>query len=169
MLLQIIGAVVRIDARRLRLVQCRQALQIRRQCTAKARVQCARADDDDEGKAGNCPTANTVHPFVAVFGAQRQAVVARELTKRFETIHSDTLANLTKWVIEDPNRQKGEIVLLVEGLKETQSHQVTPEAERILLVLLEELPIKKAAKLAARITGVNKRALYERALRGKES
>ena len=105
----------------------------------------------------------------AVFGAQRQAVVARELTKRFETIHSDTLAKLAQWASDDPNQQKGEIVLLVQGRQETQSHQVTPEAERILSVLLEDLPIKKAAKLAARITGVNKRALYERALRGKES
>jgi 16S rRNA (cytidine1402-2'-O)-methyltransferase len=105
----------------------------------------------------------------AVFGAQRQAVVARELTKRFETIHSDTLAKLVHWVSDDPNQQKGEIVLLVHGRAETDSHQVTSEAERILLMLLEELPIKKAAKLAARITGVNKRALYERALRFKEA
>lgn len=105
----------------------------------------------------------------AVFGARRQAVVARELTKQFETIHSDTLEKLAQWVSDDPNQQKGEIVLLVQGQAETESHQVTPEAERILLVLLEELPIKKAAKLAARITGVNKRALYERALRLKEA
>lgn len=104
-----------------------------------------------------------------VFGARRQAVVARELTKQFETIHSDTLEKLAQWVSDDPNQQKGEIVLLVQGQAETESHQVTPEAERILLVLLEELPIKKAAKLAARITGVNKRALYERALRLKEA
>jgi len=103
----------------------------------------------------------------AVFGVQRQAVVARELTKQFETIHSDTLEKLAQWVSDDRNQQKGEIVLLVQGRPETESHQVTPEAERILLVLLEELPIKKAAKLAARITGVNKRALYERALRKK--
>ena len=96
-------------------------------------------------------------------------MVARELTKQFETIHSDTLEKLAQWVSDDPNQQKGEIVLLVQGQAETESHQVTPEAERILLVLLEELPIKKAAKLAARITGVNKRALYERALRLKEA
>jgi 16S rRNA (cytidine1402-2'-O)-methyltransferase len=105
----------------------------------------------------------------AVFGAQRQAVVARELTKQFETIHGDTLEKLAQWVNDDPNQQKGEIVLLVQGRAETESHEVTPEAERILMVLLEELPIKKAAKLAARMSGVNKRALYERALRLKET
>ena len=104
----------------------------------------------------------------AVFGPQRQAVLARELTKRFETVHSDTLARLRQWVSDNPNQQKGEIVLLIQGRPEAESHQVTPEAERILLVLLEELPIKKAAKLAARISGVNKRALYERALRTRQ-
>jgi len=104
----------------------------------------------------------------AVFGAQRQAVVARELTKRFETVHSDTLEKLVQWVSDDPNQQKGEIVLLVQGRAEIENHEVTPEAERILTVLLEELPIKKAAKLAARISGVNKRALYARALHLKE-
>jgi len=106
--------------------------------------------------------------FLAVFGPQRQAVVARELTKQFETIHGDSLEKLVPWVRDDPNQQKGEFVLLVQGRPETESHQVTPEAERILLVLLEDLPIKKAAKLAARLTGVNKRALYERALQNKQ-
>ncbi|MEA2079943.1 MAG: 16S rRNA (cytidine(1402)-2'-O)-methyltransferase [Pseudomonadota bacterium] len=105
----------------------------------------------------------------AVFGGQRHAVVARELTKQFETVHGDTLEKLARWVSDDPYQQKGEIVLLVQGRPETQSHEVTPEAERILLILLEELPIKKAAKLAARMTGVNKRALYDRALRLKKT
>jgi 16S rRNA (cytidine1402-2'-O)-methyltransferase len=99
-----------------------------------------------------------------VFGRQRQAVLARELTKQFETIHGDSLEKLVSWVSKNPNQQKGEIVLLVAGRPEAKSHQVTSEAERVLLVLLEELPMKKAAKLAARITGVNKRALYQRAL-----
>jgi len=103
----------------------------------------------------------------AVFGDQRRAVVARELTKQFETIQGDTLAALVQWVTADPNQQKGEFVVLVQGLEQVDSDAVTPEAEQILLVLLEELPIKKAAKLAARITGLNKRALYDRALQLK--
>jgi len=103
----------------------------------------------------------------AVFGDQRRAVVARELTKQFETIQGDTLAALVQWVAADPNQKKGEFVVLVQGLEQVDSDAVTPEAEQLLLVLLEELPIKKAAKLAARITGLNKRALYDRALQLK--
>lgn len=101
------------------------------------------------------------------FGDQRQAVVARELTKQFETIRGDTLAALVEWVTADTNQQKGEFVVLVQGFGEADDHDVTPETDRLLLVLLEELPIKKAAKLAARITGLNKRVLYDRALRLK--
>jgi 16S rRNA (cytidine1402-2'-O)-methyltransferase len=101
------------------------------------------------------------------FGDQRQAVVARELTKQFETIRGDTLAALVQWITADPNQQKGEFVVLLQGAGQVETHAVTPEAEQILLVLLEELPIKKAAKLAARITGLNKRALYDRALQLK--
>ncbi len=103
----------------------------------------------------------------AVFGDQRRAVVARELTKQFETLQGDTLAALVPWVTADPNQQKGEFVVLVQGLEPLNSDAVTPEAEQLLLVLLEELPIKKAAKLAARIMGLNKRALYDRALQLK--
>ena len=104
-----------------------------------------------------------------ILGSQRQAVLARELTKQFETIHGDTLERLASWVINDASQQKGEIVVLVGGRPETESHEVTPEAQRVLLVLLEELPLKKAAKLAARITGINKRALYEWALLRKDT
>ena len=103
----------------------------------------------------------------AQFGDRRQAVVARELTKQFETIHGDTLVALLQWITADPNQQKGEFVVLVQGLEQTESYHVTPEAEQLLLLLLEELPIKKAAKLAARFTGLNKRTLYDRALQLK--
>ena len=103
----------------------------------------------------------------AQFGDRRQAVVARELTKQFETIHGDTLVALLQWITADPNQQKGEFVVLVQGLEQTESYHVTLEAEQLLLLLLEELPIKKAAKLAARFTGLNKRTLYDRALQLK--
>ena len=103
----------------------------------------------------------SLHDMCAVFGAQRPAVLARELTKQFETIHGDTLQALAEWVTDDPNQQKGEIVVLVHGLAEVEGHVITPEAERVLTVLLEELPIKTAAKLAARLTGIKKRELYE--------
>ncbi len=98
------------------------------------------------------------------FGLERQAVVARELTKQFETVRADTLQALSHWVEDDPQQQKGEFVLLVAGDSGVATHSVHVEAERVLSLLLDELPIKTAAKVAARITGVNKRALYERAL-----
>jgi 16S rRNA (cytidine1402-2'-O)-methyltransferase len=104
-----------------------------------------------------------------VFGVERFAVLARELTKQFETIRGDSLQNLLRWVSDDPNQQKGEFVILVEGQPPAEGHAVDAEAERILNVLREELPIKTAAKLAARITGLNKRALYERALQLKDA
>ena len=99
-----------------------------------------------------------------VFGVDRYVVLARELTKQFETLHGDGVRNLLHWVQDDPNQQKGEMVLLVQGEAEAEGHEIDVEAERILLALLDELPIKTAAKLTARITGLNKRALYERGL-----
>jgi 16S rRNA (cytidine1402-2'-O)-methyltransferase len=102
--------------------------------------------------------------LLELFGAQRGVVLARELTKQFETIKDAPLHQLAQWVADDANQQKGEIVLVVQGRPEPEAHAVTPEAETLLAVLLEELPVKLAAKLAARVTGVNKRALYDRAL-----
>jgi len=97
-----------------------------------------------------------------VFGSARRAVLARELTKQFETIRQDELGTLQHWVETDGNQQKGEMVVLVEGWSQPQDDTLDAEAEHILQVLMEELPIKTAAKLAARLTGLNKRELYER-------
>jgi len=97
-----------------------------------------------------------------VFGRERRAVLARELTKQFETIRQDQLGTLQHWVETDSNQQKGEMVVLVEGWSQPQDDTLDAEAEHILQVLMEELPIKTAAKLAARLTGLNKRELYER-------
>lgn len=102
-----------------------------------------------------------------VFGGERHAVLARELTKQFETIHGASLGELIRWVGTDSNQQKGEFVLLVAGCSQPERNQVTAEAEQLLAILLEELPVKLAAKLAARITGLNKRDLYNRALQMK--
>ncbi len=102
-----------------------------------------------------------------IFGVDRHVMLARELTKQFETLHGDSLRQLVHWVQDDPNQQKGEMVLLVQGEVGAEGHEIDAEAERILLALLDELPIKTAAKLAARITGLNKRALYDRGLQLK--
>ncbi|VAW80581.1 16S rRNA (cytidine(1402)-2'-O)-methyltransferase [hydrothermal vent metagenome] len=100
--------------------------------------------------------------MVEVFGDSRRAVLARELTKQFETIRQDELGTLRSWVEGDSHQQKGEIVVLVEGWSQPDDDSLNEEAERVLQVLMEELPVKTAAKLAARLTGLNKRELYEK-------
>jgi len=104
-----------------------------------------------------------------VFGESRQAVLARELTKQFETIHQDELGALQHWVQADSYQQKGEMVVLVEGWSQPDDDSLNAEAERILNILMEELPVKTAAKLTARLTGLNKRELYERGVAIKKS
>ncbi len=99
-----------------------------------------------------------------VFGASRQAVVGRELTKQFETILSGSLAELLTCITEDANQQKGEFVVVVAGA-EVETETQSGEEERVLKLLLEELSPARAAKLAARITGGRKNALYSLAQR----
>ncbi|WP_275098791.1 16S rRNA (cytidine(1402)-2'-O)-methyltransferase [Sedimenticola hydrogenitrophicus] len=101
--------------------------------------------------------------MMAVFGGDRPAVVARELTKLHETILSRPLAALVELLEQDPNQRKGEFVVLVAGAQRS-ADAIDPETERILGVLLEEVPTKQAAALAARITGAKKNQLYQRAL-----
>jgi 16S rRNA (cytidine1402-2'-O)-methyltransferase len=103
----------------------------------------------------------TVADLAAVLG-ERTLVIARELTKLFESIHSGPLTAALDWLKEDPNRQRGEFVLLVSG---APAGADDGEGERVLKLLLAEgLPVKQAAKLAAAITGAAKNALYDRAL-----
>jgi len=109
----------------------------------------------------------SLQDMVKVFGADRRAVVARELTKAFETLRGDELANLSAWVKEDANQRKGEVVLLVRGAEAVEQDEVRVEAEKVLAILLEELPVKQAAQLAAKITGGKKNALYQVALEMK--
>lgn len=112
--------------------------------------------------------ADCLADMQAVFGAQRPAVLARELTKQFETLRGGTLAELAQWVARDANQRRGEIVLLVEGAPAADADALTPEAERVLSILLRDLPLKQAAALAAGITGVRKKTLYARGLEWKQ-
>lgn len=106
----------------------------------------------------------TVDDLAAVLG-ERTLVIAKELTKLFETIHSGPLAEGGDWLRADPNRQKGEFVLLVSGAAASGDDG---EGERVLKLLLADgLPVKQAAKLAAAITGAGKNGLYDLALRLK--
>jgi 16S rRNA (cytidine1402-2'-O)-methyltransferase len=103
----------------------------------------------------------TVADLAAVLG-ERTLVIARELTKLFESIHSGPLTAALAWLQEDSNRQRGEFVLLVSG---APAGNDDGEGERVLKLLLADgLPVKQAAKLASAITGAAKNALYERAL-----
>lgn len=103
-----------------------------------------------------------------IFGGQRKVVVARELTKTFETVHGDALESLIPWIEADENQRKGEFVVLIQGAEAKDNKDVDTESERILLILLEDLPVKQAAALAASITGLKKNALYQYALKLKD-
>lgn len=105
--------------------------------------------------------------MVVVLGGERRVVLARELTKTFETIRQYPLADMLAWVKSDENQQRGEIVLVLEGAQLTESTEDFAEADRVLKVLLAELPLKQAAALAAELTGLKKNALYERGLQLK--
>ncbi|WP_435634432.1 16S rRNA (cytidine(1402)-2'-O)-methyltransferase [Pseudomonas solani] len=103
--------------------------------------------------------------MVTVFGEERPAVLARELTKTFETLKGSPLSVLRDWVAADSNQQRGECVLLVAGWQEPEGEDaINGEALRVLDLLLGELPLKRAAALAAEITGVRKNLLYGAAL-----
>ncbi len=106
---------------------------------------------------------DAINDMEKVFGGQRQAVIGRELSKRFETIHGDTLAGLVVWLAADSDQQRGEFVVVVRGA-EVVSSDFDVEAERVLRLLMAELPLKQAAALAAKITGVKKNRLYKEGL-----
>ena len=99
-----------------------------------------------------------------VLGAQRRVLLARELTKTFETLHAAPLDELVAWVAADADQQRGECVLVVEGAPEPEADEVSAQALHVLDLLLAELPVKRAARLAAEITGVRKNLLYQVAL-----
>ena len=106
----------------------------------------------------------SLEDMAAAFGPGRPAVLARELTKLHEQVREDTLQGLAAWAGSDPAAGKGEVVLMVAGAPAAEGAALDAEAERVLQVLLKELPVKQAAALAAEITGQNKNPLYQRAL-----
>ncbi len=123
-----------------------------------------------QGLADDCRTSifyESTHRIQAsladmadVFGAQRQAVIARELSKRFETIHGDSLSALQQWLAADANQCRGEFVVLVQGAAAVKDETIDTETKRLLTILMQELPLKQAAALAAKISGLKKNDLY---------
>jgi 16S rRNA (cytidine1402-2'-O)-methyltransferase len=104
----------------------------------------------------------------ALFGADREATLARELTKTFETIRQASLSELLAWVEADSDQQKGEFVVLVHGAVKPAVAGIDTETERVLTLLMAELPLRQATALAAQISGVGKNILYEHALQLKD-
>lgn len=109
----------------------------------------------------------TVDALLQAYGPERRIVLARELTKLFESVHRCALGEAPAWLAADANRQKGEFVVLVEAAPPALDDSA--EGERVLRILLAELSIKQASALAALITGQKKNALYERALALKDA
>ncbi|MGL5359779.1 MAG: 16S rRNA (cytidine(1402)-2'-O)-methyltransferase, partial [Shewanella sp.] len=99
--------------------------------------------------------------MVEVLGGERQVVMAREVTKTFETFLSGSVAEVLATVSGDPNQQKGEIVLMVHGYQLSGEEAIPTVAINTLKLLCTELPLKKAAAMAAQIHGLKKNALYK--------
>ena len=106
-----------------------------------------------------------VEDLCDVLGGERQIILARELTKLFETIHSCRLSEAQAWLLSDSNQQRGEFVVLVSGAPPRQG--ISTEAKQTLQTLLAELPLKQAVKLAVKISGESRNDLYQLALEMK--
>jgi 16S rRNA (cytidine1402-2'-O)-methyltransferase len=102
----------------------------------------------------------SVGDLAAILGPTRTVVLARELTKRYETVHHSTLSDLHQWLQADVQQQKGEFVLIVAGAAPKEVNIITSEAAHIFTLLRIELPLKQAAKLASQITGINRNQFY---------
>lgn len=103
---------------------------------------------------------DTLHDMQTIWGSDRQIVLAKELTKTWETIVYFSIKELIDWLKEDSNRQKGEFVLIAEGVSKTDD-VIDAKAINTLKLLLNELPLKKAAAITAEIYGLKKNQLYQ--------
>ncbi|MEO9944195.1 16S rRNA (cytidine(1402)-2'-O)-methyltransferase [Paraglaciecola sp.] len=103
---------------------------------------------------------DTVKQVITELGSEREMVLAKELTKTFETFHSGTAQACLNWLEADTNHQRGEFVLMVAGEKPNQS-EVPAEAINLLKLLMNELPLKKASAITAEQFGLKKNQLYQ--------
>jgi len=109
----------------------------------------------------------TLEDMTQVLGPSRVVLIAREITKVFESFQRCELAQARAWLMEDANRMRGEFVLIVEGAA-TAPEEAAAQGQRTLEILLNDLPLKQAVHLTAAITGTKKNVLYRRALELKK-
>ncbi len=106
----------------------------------------------------------TLTDMLFVFGEEREVCLAKELTKTFETILTTNISNLIDYISADPGHQKGEFVLLISSTAKKGQLELDQQLGRLLPVLCSEMGSSKAAKLAAKITGIDKKYCYQRAI-----
>jgi 16S rRNA (cytidine1402-2'-O)-methyltransferase len=105
--------------------------------------------------------AATLEDMCSLLGGEREAALARELTKSFETIRRGSLAQLRDWVATDSNQSRGEIVLLLAPAPASVASEVDPALGELLLAMAEHMPARQAAKLCAGYSGLRSRQLYD--------
>jgi len=106
----------------------------------------------------------TMSDMLSVLGENREVCLAKELTKAFETINTGTIPSLIEYLTADPNHQKGEFVILVSSVGKTDTIEAEAQLDTLLPLLCAEMGASKAAKLAAKITGIDKKHCYKRAI-----
>jgi 16S rRNA (cytidine1402-2'-O)-methyltransferase len=102
--------------------------------------------------------------MLEVFGEKRQVCLAKEITKSFETILNDNLVNLIEYLTSDSSHQKGEFVIIISPANKVDLDEAQVQLEKILPILCAEMGASQAAKLAAKITGIDKKHCYKRAI-----
>ena len=107
---------------------------------------------------------DTLADLSEIFGAARDAVLAKELTKRHESVRCGTLEDLRAWLRMRPEHSRGEFVILVAGAREDDGAASEMDVRRLLAELMNELSVKRAVDLARRITGCERNRLYRLAL-----
>lgn len=112
---------------------------------------------------------DSLQDMLNVYGPEKIVVLAKELTKSWETIMHSPLKDLIEWLKADDNRRKGEFVLIVEGYDKVNEQKIDPDAIKLLNRLQQEIPLKKAAGIVAEIYSLKKNQLYQLGLEQKTS
>jgi len=107
---------------------------------------------------------DSVQDMLDIFGSDREAVLARELTKMYETVLGSTLDDIVKYLQADPNQSRGEFVLVVKGIEKNKEANEIEKADGLLQLLLKEMPLKSACQVASKYLGLSKNEVYQRAL-----